>query len=107
MKFNVKKTLCIGMFVLAIVNFAAFWVMAVYLGGDAVNGGIRDGHYYLMSHGRSTEVSAAVFNYSKWHAYSVWVTHPLGLLAAFVLARRKSNANSKDKLPEEKTHGPT
>src|SRR5258706_14722303 len=54
-----------------------------YLGGDAVNGKIAGGHYFLMSHGRYTEVSADIFNYSRSHAYSTGVTHPLAFAAGF------------------------
>ena len=87
MSTKMRRYICIGIFIAAFVNFTAFWLAAVYLGGDAVNGRIADGHYYLMAHGRYTEVSAAVFNYSKWHAYSTWITHPLAFLAALVYWR--------------------
>ncbi len=87
MSIKTRRYLCIGIFILAFVNFAAFWLIAVYLGGDAINGRITDGHYFLMAHGRYTEVSAAVFTYSKWHVYSVWITHPLAFLAALAYFR--------------------
>lgn len=87
MSIKARRYLCIGFFVLAFVNFTAFWLIAVYLGGDAVNGRIADGHYFLMAHGRYTEVSAAIFNYSKWHVYSTWITHPLAFVAALVYLR--------------------
>ena len=40
------------LFALCLANFALFFILAVYLGGDAVNGKIVDGHYFLMSHGQ-------------------------------------------------------
>jgi hypothetical protein len=73
---------------LAVVNFLVFFVMAIYLGGDALSGKIANGHYYLASHGRYTEVSAAVFTYSKWHTSSVILTHSLAFIAAFLATRR-------------------
>jgi hypothetical protein len=76
------------LFFLALVNFFAFALVALYLGGDAVNGKIADGHYYLGSHGHYTEVSAGVFTYSRLHTYSVFVTHSLAFLGAFVLSLR-------------------
>jgi hypothetical protein len=66
--------------------------MAIYLGGDAMNGGIFHGHYYLMSHGKYTEVTQKVFNYSKWHVHSVLVTHPLGFIAGYWYYRIKKQS---------------
>ncbi|HKM68340.1 MAG TPA: hypothetical protein VJX70_14310 [Candidatus Acidoferrum sp.] len=73
------------------VNFAVFWVAAVYLGGDALSGHAFDGRYYLSSHGHLTEVSRAVFTYSKWHTYSVFLTHPLAILSVILLSRQPQN----------------
>jgi hypothetical protein len=76
------KLIFIPAFVLACVNFFCFFFIAIYLGGDALNGYARDGHYFLCSHGRYTEVSGTVWTYSHWHAISVIVTH----VSVFVLA---------------------
>ncbi len=75
------------MVAVAAVNFLVFAVVALMLGGDAVNGKIEAGRYYLANHGILTEVSYSVFLYSKLHVYSVFVTHPLGMLAGVVLSR--------------------
>jgi hypothetical protein len=77
--------LCKIIFGLCALNFAAFWLGAVYLGGDGLSGGIRDGHYLLMSHGVSTEVSREVFEYSRLHARSIEFTHPVGFAAAALI----------------------
>jgi hypothetical protein len=66
----------------AIVNFVVFVAIAVPLGGDAINGTTRDGHYYLMQHGIYTEVSRPVFIYSTIHTLSLLVTHPVGIVVA-------------------------
>ena len=74
----------------AIVNFIAFVIIAILIGGDAVNGRIDSGHYFVANHGRLTEVSASVFTYSRWHARSLFVTHPLGMIAiGWIYSRRK------------------
>jgi hypothetical protein len=73
------------------LNFMAFWFAAVALGGDAVSGKSEAGHYYLSSHGRLTEVSGPVFAYSRVHTYSVFVTHPLALLAGLIGYRIKKS----------------
>jgi hypothetical protein len=67
------------------LNFAIFFVVAQFIGGDAVNGFARDGHYYLNNKGHFTEVSRSVFMYSKWHVYSLFITHPLGIVSALLL----------------------
>ena len=58
-------------------NFVVFFLGALYLGGDAVNGRTVDGHYFLANKGHLTEVSHAVFMYSKCHTLSIFITHPL------------------------------
>ncbi len=87
MKTKSKIKICRVLFVLGLVNFLVFYGLAVYLGGDAFDGKIQDGHFFLLSHGRYTEVSEFIFNYSKWHVYSVFITHPLAI-AASILSRR-------------------
>jgi hypothetical protein len=72
---------CKIVFGLCALNFAAFMLGAAYLGGDALKGGIRDGRYLLMSHGTYTAVSREVFEYSRLHALSIEVTHPLAFAA--------------------------
>lgn len=63
------------------LNIAAFIVIATCLGGDALNGHVKDGHYFFTAHGKDTEVSRAVFNYSRIHAYTV-----MGSIGLFLLA---------------------
>ena len=74
-----------------IINFSIFWFAALYFGGDAVSGRVIDGHYFLSNHGRLHEVSRAVFTYSKWHVYSLFVTHPLAIFCGWLLSRESSN----------------
>jgi hypothetical protein len=61
--------------VIALVNFAAFWLIAASCGGDAWNGYIKDGRYLLGSHGTYTEVSRAFWKYSYYHVLLTWITH--------------------------------
>ena len=69
---------------LGILNFVTFVIVAVAIGGDAVNGKAVGGHYYLASHGKLTEVSEAVYSYSLWHVRSVFITHPLAMLTGYL-----------------------
>ena len=59
------------------VNFGVFAVIALLIGGDALNGTVRDGHYYLEQLGAYTEVSKSLFVYSAVHALSVFLTIPI------------------------------
>ncbi len=84
-----------ALFVVAMVNFTAFFIAALALGGDALNGKAEDGHYYLRNKRKYTEVSREVWLYSRAHAISVIVTHPLGIFAGgglLAYANRKKAA---------------
>lgn len=78
------------LFFIALINFAIFVMVAVNIGGDAISGKVENGRYYLSNHGKLTEVSPAVWQYSKIHAISVWITHPLGLAGAALFVTRKA-----------------
>jgi hypothetical protein len=71
----------------AILNFVTFWFASLYFGGDAISGKAMDGRYFLSSHGHVREVSHRIFTYSKWHVYSLFVTHPLAILCGWLLSR--------------------
>jgi hypothetical protein len=59
-------------FFVSVANFLAFCAISEVIGGDAINGYAEHGRYLLRSHGRTTEVSEAVFAYSKWHAIPLY-----------------------------------
>jgi len=67
---------------LAAPNFFLFVLASLYLGGDAFNGYVQEGHYFLCAHGGCTEVSHSVWRYSYWHT----VTALGGILLIFVEA---------------------
>jgi hypothetical protein len=69
---------------LALANFIAFILIATLIGGDALNGHTEYGRF-LRQHGTLTEVSWAVFIYSKLHALSLFVTHPLAMWAGWAV----------------------
>jgi hypothetical protein len=74
-----KWLLVIG--IIALVNFFSFVAIDLYLGGSALNGKQENGKFYLGEHGRYTEVSERVFEYSKIHTYSMFATHALIFLS--------------------------
>ncbi len=85
------KPVAVSLFVLAMANFAVFWVVAACLGGDAMNGKAENGHYYLMTGNKYTEVSHRVWTYSVIHTISLFITHPLGIgaMALFALQEKR------------------
>jgi hypothetical protein len=79
---------------IAILNFISFMIASESLGGDAVNGKTDGQNYYVGSHGRYTEVSRSVFDYSRFHTHSVWVTHPLGFIGGLILMWKQKQEKS-------------
>ena len=75
---------CSIVFIVAIVNFVALLIGAAALGGDALSGKIERGRYYVSDHGKVTEVLKAAFTYSRFHAYTLFVTHPMAIICALV-----------------------
>jgi hypothetical protein len=65
--------------VIALANFAAFLCATTYFGGDALNGYAANNHYFLYWKGAYTEVSRAIFIYSRVHVLSVLGTHALAI----------------------------
>ena len=62
------------------INFALFFVAALFLGGDAWNGTVQGGNFYLSENGRLTQVSRFVFYYSFIHAITVLIATPLAIV---------------------------
>jgi hypothetical protein len=72
--------------VLGFTNFFAFFIESAALGGDALNGRVTHGHYYVASHGTYTEVSEAIWTASRIHTVVTFLSWPLVILAmAFLL----------------------
>jgi hypothetical protein len=67
---------------IALPNFCAFLVGSLYFGGDALNGYVQAGHYFVCAHGSCAEVAEAVWKYSWWHA----VTAMAGMMLVFAEA---------------------
>ncbi len=54
----------------AALNFFAFWTITALLGGSALNGYIRNAHYFICHPGPCKEVSKSFWDYSYWHGIS-------------------------------------
>lgn len=77
--------------VLWFVNFAAYLVIAALIGGDAINGHVELGRYYLAMHAHLTQVSRSVYEYSRWHTYFLWSHTAIAMIMSIsnrVLSKR-------------------
>ena len=59
------------------VNFLWTLSLSAQYGGGALNGVVRDGHYYLSQHGSYTEVSQAIWERIRLHEIGLWLGVPL------------------------------
>lgn len=74
--------------ILCIFNFVGFFVGSMMIGGSAANGFKEDGRYFVSEHGKNTEVTKQIWNYSLWHSRSLLVTHPLAMILMLVLGAK-------------------
>lgn len=88
---NQRESLRRAIMLVAIINFVIFVLIALNIGGDAINGAAIDGHYFLGNKGRLTEVSLPMFEYSAWHARSVMLTGIVAVAASFLLKRKSGD----------------
>jgi hypothetical protein len=84
-------------FAIAVLNFITYALVSLHLGGFALDGYLVNGHYFLRNHGKTTEVSSRVWHYSLIHGVSIFITHPLGIIAgipAFIRLAKPRPSNS-------------
>ena len=87
----------IRLFAVAVfVNFFAFCVEALSIGGDAINGYVKAGRYFLCLYGTCHQVGATLFEYSWWHALSV-----IGSFANLLLLTLVQKWRGKDRHKEK------
>ena len=85
---NLLVALAVLAIVVAVPNFIWFVAESGSQGGDALNGYVAAGHYFLASHGIYTEVGAGTWEWSRMHALSVLATLPFAVAGAVYLTRR-------------------
>jgi hypothetical protein len=96
-KMSIVRGSCITMIFIGLLNLVVFLAIDLRLGGDALNGKASSGHYYLYGYQPKTgqkgytEVSEAIFRYSKWHGYSALVTWGLMMVAGMVLKQAEKS----------------
>ena len=88
-----RTRICIRVIVIGLLNFLAYTVVYLLIGGEAVNGSVRyagDGDivYFLKSWSQSeVRVHEATFIYSAIHSISIWPTAGAVMLAMLTLAK--------------------
>ncbi len=78
------------------VNFALFAVISLASGGDALNGKIEAGRYFLSSHGRYTEVPKSFYYFSLLHGWLTMLLIFFSLLSVFWVTRSSVTAKRKN-----------
>lgn len=102
MTIRTRNRLCIWVITLGIANFIGYAVSYAYIGGDAHNGEVRDGVYYVRGHflhgtaGAERPVSPGLWKYSYIHSISIWPSIAAVLIANMVLARPYIVATMKE-----------
>jgi len=61
-------------FIMAMLLFLTFMIDSSYLGGDALNGYVGAGHYFVCEHGHCVEVPKVAWHYSYWLGYASYVS---------------------------------
>ncbi|MBX9628659.1 MAG: hypothetical protein K2X82_32985 [Gemmataceae bacterium] len=72
--------------VVALANFAAFFVHTYAIGGDPWNGKREGGRFYVGDHGRYTEVTERRWRLAEVHTVAFLATHGLCVLVGAPLA---------------------
>ncbi len=98
-----RNRLCLWIIAVGLTNFIAYAVSYGFLGGDAHNGEIREGKYYLRGHfirhgatGAERTVSREVWVYSYIHSISIWPSIAAVLICNMILARPHIIATMKE-----------
>ena len=81
----ITRKICRIIVGITIANFISFAVIAIYFGGDAMNGKQVAGHFYVGVHGQFNEVSKSVFMYSQLHIYILILNYVMAAPAAIYL----------------------
>lgn len=88
-----RNRLCILTIFLGLGNFLVYTATYAWIGGDAFNGQVRDGVYYVRGHhlrvpgGELREVPRGVWIYSYLHSMSIAPTAAAVIVALLILAR--------------------
>ena len=80
-----KKNLIAITVTLLIMNFGAWGIINIVIRGDALNGKISNGEYFVARKGFYTKVSANVYYYSYTHTIFTLASFPIGIVFLGIL----------------------
>src|SRR5579871_1106735 len=95
-KFPLLSRIYLGLVIAALLDFIFLIALSLYIGGDAINGKTENGKYFVWGQNYHfgpkgyTEVSRAVYDFSKWQVYSVWATWSVMLLGTVLYKKLPS-----------------
>jgi hypothetical protein len=80
------------------LNYGIWLKESLDLGGNALSGEVRHGHYLVANKGRYVEVTPEVWEHNRVHTMSIFVTQPIMLIAlgylVWTAARRRRSAGT-------------
>jgi hypothetical protein len=71
---------------LGVANYLVYAVATLFAGGDVLHGLVTHGHFFAAARGGFVEVAPALFEFCRWHPYTLLVSFPLLLWGGFHLA---------------------
>ena len=86
-----KRLLQLGI-ALGLIDYLAFAVWTLMIGGNGLHVYAAHGDYLLGNSGHTAVVSKAMFLYSKWQGYGLITIFPIGLLCAWLFSRMPTDA---------------
>ncbi len=87
---------CLIACLMLVVNLFASNIFMDCLGGNGWSGYAVEGHYFLGSHGRYTETSRAIWEYTRMQFTFNIVTIPLILITAIAAAVLRQHRNGRN-----------
>ncbi len=78
---------------LGLLNFLSYTIVYAYIGGDAKNGRLEAGEFFVRGHflhstqGQTSAVSQPVWVYSFIHSISIWPTIGIVLCSMLILSK--------------------
>jgi len=84
------------LFVVTVLNFGVWGVVNSVIHGDAINGKVEHGKYYVAMKGRYTEVSRGVYWYSFVHTSTNFVLFPATILSGLLGVRTNTRRDKRD-----------
>jgi len=88
------------LFVVTALNFGVWGIVNSVIHGDAINGKIELGKYYVAMKGRHTEVSRGVYLYSFVHTCTNFVLFPATILSALLGMRTNTRKGKRDQMAD-------